>query len=150
MDRLIRDLGWVALLMVISGLLGGIMSLVWPVKENSIFSLPHISLDELQVFIRDEHGVVLDARANAFYRLGHIPKALNLSRNKFKEDFEKVNQQKGDLKQRQVVVYCSEEKCEDSAIVAGKLFYLGITNLAVFSGGWEEWETAGLMKESDE
>ena len=45
---------------------------------------------------------------------------------------------------RSIVVYCANHACPQSHAAAEKLRALGFTNVLVFEGGLEEWESAGL------
>ena len=154
MNRLIRDSGGVLGLAFVCSLLGWIINILWPLKTISVShskltqSFQRISLIEFQEFVQNKKAIVFDARAKGFYQLGHVPGAKNLSREKFEKDFEALTQI--NLSERRIVVYCSGMDCEDSMIVAKKLVHLGVTNIFIFEGGWEEWEAAGLLGEIDE
>ena len=39
-----------------------------------------------------------------------------------------------------VVLYCSGGDCEDSHMLAQKLFGAGFNNLLVYKDGWPDWE----------
>jgi rhodanese-related sulfurtransferase len=49
----------------------------------------------------------------------------------------------------EIVVYCTGPECPQSTAAAEKLRAYGFTNVAVYKGGLEEWEAAGLMIEPD-
>ena len=100
--------------------------------------LPAANRDEVLAVTKGEQAALLiDARAPAFYRLGHIPGALNLSRKSFEEDYARLQRElKPGLR---LIVYCSGRECEDSHAVAAALLERGHPNVAVYTGGWEEW-----------
>ena len=154
MGKFIRDLGWILGLVFVCGFIGWIVSVLWPLKMVSDVSsdlsqnFRRIDLAEFKEFVQTKKAIVFDARAKGFYQLGHVPGAKNLSREKFEKDFEALTQI--NLSERRIVVYCSGMDCEDSMIVAKKLVHLGVTNIFIFEGGWEEWEAAGLLGEIDE
>ena len=106
-----------------------------------------MDLNAFQAFVTAHKGLVIDARAAAFYRLGHVPGALNLPRESFARDYDG---QKAVLEQRKdadIAVYCTEADCHDAELVAGALGRLGFRHLWVYQAGWEEWVDAGLPQE---
>jgi cytochrome c oxidase assembly factor CtaG/rhodanese-related sulfurtransferase len=103
-----------------------------------------IGLQDFQRALADRRTVVLDARASPFYKEGHVPGALNLSREEFARDYQHLSATLGDAKERPIIVYCSGGSCHDSKLVAGALLSLGFANVKVFAGGWEVWKDAGL------
>ncbi len=103
-----------------------------------------IGLGDFQRAVADRRTLVLDARPSPFYEEGHVPGALNLSRENFARDFRRLQTVLRHAKERPIVVYCSGGSCHDSKLVAGALLSLGFTSVKVFTGGWEEWKNAGL------
>jgi rhodanese-related sulfurtransferase len=85
--------------------------------------------------------LLLDARAAAAYRLGHIPGALSLPLAEFARSF-------SDLAPRLhgaslLVAYCSGPTCEDSPELARLLWARGLKNLLLYRGGMEDWSEKG-------
>lgn len=104
--------------------------------------IPTIDLATFQRIQATRQALILDARSASFYQQGHVPNALNLSREDFATDYRRLS---GILdKDKPIVVYCSGGDCHDSKLVAGALFTLGYSDVRVFSGGWEAWTEAGL------
>ena len=91
------------------------------------------------------HGAVFaDARRSDVYAEGHIPGALSLS---VWEDglADKVAQlgrasMGPDLP---LVVYCAGGDCEDSKLLAQKLWMAGYRNLRIYGGGYPDWVAQG-------
>jgi rhodanese-related sulfurtransferase len=106
-----------------------------------------ISLDELRGVVGDHKTIVLDARATPFYQQGHIPGALNLSRDDFARDYRRLRPTLDAAKDKPIVVYCSGGDCHDSRMVASALLSLGFSQVRVFTGGWSGWTEAGLPVE---
>ncbi len=106
-----------------------------------------ISLDQLRGVVGDHKTIVLDARAAPFYQQGHIPGALNLSRDDFARDYRRVRPTLDSAKDKSIVVYCSGGDCHDSRMVASALLSLGFSQVRVFTGGWSGWTEAGLPVE---
>jgi rhodanese-related sulfurtransferase len=86
--------------------------------------------------------MVIDARAPLFYRMGHVPGAVNLPREGFASFLERSGLL-GKHKLRAVVVYCQSETCEDSRMVAESLRRVGFASVRVFSEGWRRWVESG-------
>lgn len=105
-----------------------------------------ISLREL----RDaphESTLIIDARTRSFFKLGHIPRAINVSRKEFARDFAREQATLRKHPPSRLVVYCSHEDCEDALLVARDLIRAGLPQVHVFKGGWKQWQEAGLPEE---
>jgi len=50
----------------------------------------------------------------------------------------------------EIVVYCASATCQNSHIAARVLEQLGYTNVAVYAGGKQDWQEAGLPVERGE
>jgi rhodanese-related sulfurtransferase len=105
--------------------------------------LDAISLDDLRPIVTNHEAVILDTRALSFYQDGHIPGALNLSREEFARDYLRLRPTLDRSKDSPIVVYCSGGECHDSRLVARALLSLGFTQVKIFTGGWSVWSAAG-------
>ena len=101
-----------------------------------------IELGEFAGMVRERSVLVIDARAPLFYRMGHVPGAVNLPREGFASCLERSGLL-GEGKSRVVVVYCQSETCEDSRMVAESLRRVGFASVRVFSEGWRRWVESG-------
>jgi rhodanese-related sulfurtransferase len=88
--------------------------------------------------------LVVDARRTKVYEEGHVPGARNISPWEGDADAKitaLVNEGRdGALP---VVVYCSGGDCEDSHMLAQRLFGGGFNNLLVYKDGWPDWVARG-------
>jgi len=85
--------------------------------------------------------LLLDARAAAAYRAGHIPGALSLPLAEFSRAFPGLEAR---LRQaRLLVLYCSDLTCGDSPELARRLWAKGLKNLLLYKGGMEDWGGRG-------
>ena len=91
--------------------------------------------------------IILDARPEVFYQLGHVPGALSLPREDFEAGYGRLRELLEKDPSRPIAVYCADMSCEDSELVAGALTQLGFLHVAVFKGGWEAWSEAHLPQE---
>ncbi len=104
-----------------------------------------ISLMETEDLLVERRSLFLDARPERLYRDGHILGALSLpataARKKIPESVLAFD------RESTVVIYCEGGDCQSSLAVAKILHDSGFRDLRVFTGGWAEWEQAGLPME---
>ena len=101
-----------------------------------------LSLEEFSSYVKNTQGVILDARAEPFHRLGHVPGALSLPRDEFEKGYAALKNKLEADRSQPIAIYCSDSSCEDSGLVKKALTSLGYTNLALFEGGWGAWTSA--------
>ena len=106
-----------------------------------------IDLEEFQQMATGGKAIVLDARAGTFYRLGHVPGALNLSREDFEHDYAALRGTLSASEKKPIAIYCTESNCPDAQLVADALQKLGYVNILIYPDGWEQWQKAGLPQE---
>lgn len=112
------------------------------------FDLPQVTgLAEVAKFSKNKTGILLDARPNIFYRLGHIPGARSLSREEFEKDYRQHREFLESHREQPLVVYCSDTSCEDSGLVAAALLRLGYHRVLLYKGGWSEWTQNQMPEE---
>ncbi|MCM3876326.1 MAG: rhodanese-like domain-containing protein, partial [Thermoanaerobaculia bacterium] len=88
--------------------------------------------------------LVLDARRTKDFEGGHIVRARSFA--VWESDIDaRVTALVGEGRDGSipVVLYCSGGDCEDSHMLARKLFGAGFNNLLVYSGGWPDWQKRG-------
>jgi rhodanese-related sulfurtransferase len=87
----------------------------------------------------------LDARRTSVYREGHIAGARPFSvweadvDDKIKAFFAEGTDQSAPI-----VVYCSGGDCEDSHMLAEKLYLVGFDNVLIYTDGYPDWIRRGL------
>jgi len=101
---------------------------------------------KLALKLFEEKVLFVDARAEEYYREGHIPNAI------CNDDFDILAEQ---LEMAigmddPFVVYCSDDDCGSSEDLSYELQSYGFTNILLFKGGWEEWMGTGLPMEENE
>ena len=106
-----------------------------------------VGLPEFRAAVEGKTALILDARPSDFYARGHVPGALNLSRDDFAHDYRRLAPM---LKEntKPIIVYCSGGECHDSKLVANALLSLGSADVSVYHGGWDEWSTSNLPVET--
>ncbi len=87
----------------------------------------------------------LDARRTSVYAEGHIAGARPFSVWEADVD-EKVKKlyEEGLDQNAPLVVYCSGGDCEDSHMLAQKLYMVGFNNVLVYKDGFPDWQKRGL------
>ena len=86
--------------------------------------------------------VLIDARLDMAYVQGHLPGALSFPLHDFNNNLKSLEQALS--KKLPVVVYCSGVSCQDSHRFARKLVVMGVKDVMVYSGGFEEWAEMGF------
>ena len=89
--------------------------------------------------------VFLDARRTAAYRDGHVAGARPFSVWESDVD-DKVRAffAEGHEPSAPIVVYCSGGDCEDSHMLAQKLYLAGFDDVLVYKDGFPDWQKRGL------
>jgi rhodanese-related sulfurtransferase len=106
-----------------------------------------VGLPQFRAAVEGKTALILDARPADFYGRGHVPGALNLSRDDFAHDYRRLaSVLKANTKP--VIVYCSGGECHDSKLVANALLSLGSSDVSVYHGGWDEWSASSLPVEA--
>jgi len=103
-----------------------------------------LTLKDFRVFVDQKKGLIFDARPEIFYQIGHVPGALSLPRDAFKETYLKLKSLLQLDSAQPIAVYCSDSGCDDSVLVQKALQDIGYTNVAVFRGGWNQWTSENL------
>jgi rhodanese-related sulfurtransferase len=103
-----------------------------------------VGLPEFRAIADAKRALILDARPSLIFEQGHVPGALNLSRQDFARDYRRLSPTLKTVVDKPVVVYCSGGDCHDSRLVANARLTLGFSNVSVFTGGWEAWSAAKL------
>lgn len=115
--------------------------------ETPTGDVEHIRLDRMASLVQEGGVLILDARASVFYKQGHIPGALNVSREEFEADYSRHREALEKDKTRPIALYCADESCHDSELVAQTLIRMGYQKVLLFRGGWYEWTHAGMAEE---
>ena len=97
---------------------------------------------ELAKKLFEKNTLFVDARAEEFYNVGHIPNAI--CSDDFDVLLEKLENAIG--LDDQFVVYCSDSDCGSSEDLSYELQSSGYNNILLFKGGWKEWTDANLIQ----
>lgn len=104
-----------------------------------------ISGDEAAALFARKTVPFLDARRTSVYAQGHVAGARPFSvweadvDDKVKAFFEEGRDQRAP-----VVVYCSGGECEDSHMLAERLYKVGFDNVLVYKDGFPDWQKRRL------
>jgi rhodanese-related sulfurtransferase len=93
--------------------------------------------------LHDAGALFLDARRTSVYEQGHIAGARPYSvwESDIDEKVNKLFSERGDERQQAqpIVVYCSGGDCEDSHMLAQKLWGIQFNNVYVYKDGFPDW-----------
>ena len=104
-----------------------------------------ISGDDVAALYARGGILFLDARRTSVYRDGHIAGARSMSVWEASvDDKVKALFSEGRDQSAPVVVYCSGGDCEDSHMLAQKLYFVGFDNVLVYKDGFPDWQKRGL------
>jgi rhodanese-related sulfurtransferase len=89
----------------------------------------------------------LDARRTSVYEQGHIPGARSYSvwESDIDDKVQKLFGERSDVAEqaRPIVIYCSGGDCEDSHMLAQKLWGIQFNNIYVYKDGFPDWQQHG-------
>jgi len=117
-------------------------------QKQQAGGFPAVSLTEtVAAFARGE-VLFLDARDPDFYKLGHIPGALNVPVREFERILPEIRERLEAAPW--LIAYCDGGSCEASVELTERLFMVGIDRISVFPGGLQQWEDSGQVVEQGE
>ena len=109
---------------------------------------PYIEIHGDDVAALHKKGVLfLDARRTSVYERGHIPGARPFSvwESDIDEKVNKLFAERSDPRDQNlpIVIYCSGGDCEDSHMLAQKLWGIQFNNVYVYKDGFPDWQKRG-------
>jgi len=111
---------------------------------------PYIEIGGADVAVLHSSGALfLDARRTSIYEQGHIGGARPISvwESDLDEKVRKLFDERSDPREqaKPVVIYCSGGDCEDSHMLAEKLWGIQFNNVYVYKDGFPDWQKRGGM-----
>jgi 3-mercaptopyruvate sulfurtransferase SseA len=118
-----------------------------PVQQSSIVI---VEIGDVKAVLGKGSHLIVDARPDLFWEIGHIPGAINLPKKQFTEFYPKVERQlqAATLKRQSLIIYCADVHCPDAVALAKELQSRGFPRIQVFEAGWAAWKEAGMPVES--
>jgi rhodanese-related sulfurtransferase len=89
------------------------------------------------------NATLVEALPEKYWRDWHLPGALNLPHDRVREHAPVLLPDRS----AEIVVYCASRTCQNSHIAARVLEQMGYANVAVYPGGKQDWQEAGLAVE---
>jgi rhodanese-related sulfurtransferase len=103
-----------------------------------------ISYEEAKTLFDAGSALFVDARHEFDYNFGHVKGAINVPL----KDFELAKSPLANLpKDKLIVTYCDGADCNSSIELAKKLSEAGFSNVKMFFGGWNEWQSHHMQTE---
>ena len=97
--------------------------------------------------LHDKNALFLDARRTSVYEQGHIPGARTYSvwESDIDDKVQKLFAERNDPASQNlpIVIYCSGGDCEDSHMLAQKLWGIQFNNVYVYKDGFPDWQQHG-------
>jgi rhodanese-related sulfurtransferase len=97
--------------------------------------------------LHDKNVLFLDARRTSVYEQGHIPGARTYSvwESDIDDKVQKLFAERSDSAAQNlpIVIYCSGGDCEDSHMLAQKLWGIQFNNVYVYKDGFPDWQQHG-------
>ncbi len=98
-------------------------------------------------WLRTKGALVLDARRSSVYEQGHIAGARSFPvwESDIDDRVNKLFEQRSDPREQlqPIVIYCSGGECEDSHMLAQKLWGVQFNNVYVYRDGFPDWQKRG-------
>jgi hydroxyacylglutathione hydrolase len=137
-DELVRDLAGIGLDRV-AGYFGVEVMSEWAESRGPLQAMPSLGLDEVTRRQGSNDRVVLDVRGEGEWNAGHLPASLNIPLGE-------LDQRLGEIpRDHTVIVHC--QTGARAAIAASLLKARGFGDVRLFSGGFADWQAAGLPVE---
>lgn len=89
------------------------------------------------------NATLVEALPEKYWRDWHLPGALNLPHDQVRQLAPALLPDRS----AEIVVYCASSTCQNSHIAARVLEQMGYANVAVYPGGKQDWQEAGLEAE---
>jgi hydroxyacylglutathione hydrolase len=109
-------------------------------KEGQLQVVRSLNLPAIVDQLRSDDKLVLDVRAEHEWRAGHLPGSLNLPLGELEERLAELPKDGG------LIVHC--QSGGRAAIATSLLLAHGFQNVALFSGGFSAWQSAGKPVEN--
>lgn len=115
----------------------------WPISFSQNHNSSHdpaffVDHNYLEAVISYRNAIIIDARPESEYEMGHLPEAINIP---YDSDSEKLVDliNRHSLKKQTTIVYCSNAHCNAAELLAEKLHSLGCEKVRIYLRGWEDW-----------
>ena len=106
-------------------------------------TLTRMPLGNLYQLVQQNAALIFDVRPTLYFKMGHIPGAINFPKSNFDRDIEKYEARisAANSNNTPVVFYCTDMACPDALTVATQLIQRG-HSVSVLQGGYEAWKVA--------
>lgn len=91
-------------------------------------------------------AIIIDARKRSDYALGHLPGAINIPVDL--SDEERRSTVNPWPKDARILIYCQSSACDYDERIATFLYTEGYTNIALYEGGWVDWQSHQIQQAS--
>jgi hydroxyacylglutathione hydrolase len=138
-DELVRDLAGIGLDQI-AGYFGADALETWSALGGPLQTIPATTLAAVRADLSSNGVVLLDVRGDGEWRTGHAPGSINVPVVNLDDRVDELP------RGRPIIVHC--QTGARAAIAASLLRARGFSDVRVFTGGFAEWQSAGLPVES--
>jgi hydroxyacylglutathione hydrolase len=138
-DELVRDLAGIGLDRI-AGYFGSDTIEAWRSSNGALQTIPTLTAAEVSSQLGSGRVVLLDVRAPAEWKSGHVPGSLNLPLGDLDLRLQEIP--RGSI----LIVHC--QTGGRAAIAASLLRARGFGDVRLFAGGFAEWRAAGRAEET--
>jgi rhodanese-related sulfurtransferase len=110
-------------------------------REGQFQGVKKLDLTQAYRTWQTGRALFVDARKAEEYQELHVQGAMNVPPERWGE-LASLELMKAD-RMRELVVYCSQESCDDALKLSQKLQKIGFTRVMAFTGGFRAWDEAG-------
>ncbi len=109
-----------------------------------------VGIEQVIQAAKNRTHLIIDARPDLFWEIGHIPSAINLPRKQLAEYYPRTESllREAVAAGRPLLLYCADLHCPDAGALANELNQRGFNGLLLFEAGWAAWEEAGQTVET--
>ncbi len=123
---------------LVLALFGVTGALIWSILAGRSRGVQRITPSDMTRLINSNDAVVLDVRADAEYRKGHIVNAINIPQGQLQTELKSLDK----YKERPIITVCRNG--QESAKAGVLLKNQGFDQVHTLNGGLLTWETANL------
>ncbi len=118
------------------GFLAHSNSTEWIQRRHVRTFLPRVDAEGIPKLL-ESRAVLIDARSEDAFRLGHLPNALNVPSTLAAD--ERLAALANIPKDAQIVAYCEFQGCALADVLASNLIVDGYSNISILEGDWSKW-----------
>jgi rhodanese-related sulfurtransferase len=106
-----------------------------------------VNTDQVRQLMAGGRAVVIDARKEDEYEIGHIPGAINLPFERISTLAKRINSLSHD---KWLICYCDGPPCDLGELLASELWSAGYSIVAIYQEGLDAWKKSNNVEQGGE